>query len=448
MRGCSESDFLQFAQNALLYKVKTLDSQLSPRIAMFALLRKLKFLTVALILSSSANVGLICALWKSAYTPPQMRLAELMIDCKEMSQSNCAVLKQISNWNYARLTAELSNQEIVEDGFTRGGLALTTLIANFDFDVQRSLSDRKLQKRRLENQKDGLSYELIAGLDERDFAQIQQFARQERWPITDQGLHKLIKQSPISEKGSKSGEEQQLAEAFVRSNAFAYLERLFPADIPASELLKLASHLDWHQLPQFNDGCDQADRHRAQQRRDLLLKAVEQGSKSAAYLLILCDFDFSLRQIRDTDMAQLLLLLDTYTAEAMNIVVGVLKSPRDNTIRELAAKRVSCFLNVPLPAKKDQLPLFADAILNDVKIPPSVQLIDTSELSSQPHLDKVEAAKVFEMPLNEKLHIVERGDTLWKLSKKYGLSVKQLMRVNELKQDFLKIGQVLQVDLL
>lgn len=418
---------------------------------MFALLRKLQLLSAALMVSVSANIGLGCALWRKCYMPPQMRFAELIIEQSDVGEANCAVLNQMSQWDYARLTVELSNQEIVEDGYSRAALALAMLVANFDFDVQRSLGEKALQKRTLKDAKGGVGYELIAGLDGSDFEQIQLFARQEKWPITAQGLHRLIKQgSSLGGSFPHCSEGHLLADAFMASDAFASLERLFPKDIPKSELMTIARCLEWDQLARTMSATSSPpiERYRALQRRQLLMSAVDQGCKTAAYLLILCDYDFSLRHTTDEDLAQLLCLLDTYTAEAMNIALSVLKSPRENAIRELAAKKAGGFLNIPLPTKEDQWRLLARALLG--KPSDSSCELSPEVLQARPDIKKMTTEHIHfnQTGESERTHVVQRGDTLWKLSKRYGLTVQQLMALNALQRDLLRIGQILQIDLI
>lgn len=419
---------------------------------MLALLRKLQLLTAALMLSMTINIGLGCALWRKSHLLPQVQFAQLISDQFEMGPANCHVLKQMSDWDYARLTIELSNQEVVEDGYSRGALALAVLIANFDFDIQRSMGTRALQKRFVKIDEGKTSYELIAGLDRSDFAQIQQFAHQERWPITAQGLHKLIQQNVSEDRSSKNRDERHLlADAFMSSNVFACFERLFPNDIPKSDLVTITQYLDWNQLAKILTSnlapTHKVERHRAWQRRQMLIDAVNRGCKTAAYMLILCDFDYTVRHTSDSDLAQLLCLLDTYTAEAMNVALGVLKSSRENNIRALAAKKAGDFLDIPLP-REDQWKWLAQAFLGNAHSGQRLWPIDLLQVDSEPveiAAEDLEPEKPFG---NERMHIVQRGDSLWKLSKKYGLSIQQLMALNDMTQDLLKIGQILQIGLI
>ena len=44
------------------------------------------------------------------------------------------------------------------------------------------------------------------------------------------------------------------------------------------------------------------------------------------------------------------------------------------------------------------------------------------------------------------MHIVSEGDTLWDISKKYNISIKELLKINKLKDRTLIIGQLLIID--
>ena len=48
-------------------------------------------------------------------------------------------------------------------------------------------------------------------------------------------------------------------------------------------------------------------------------------------------------------------------------------------------------------------------------------------------------------PSDSDLYVVKKGDSLWSIAKKYGLSVDELKRMNDLKSNMLSIGQVLKV---
>ena len=47
--------------------------------------------------------------------------------------------------------------------------------------------------------------------------------------------------------------------------------------------------------------------------------------------------------------------------------------------------------------------------------------------------------------LNGVKHTVQKGDTLWGLAKKYGVTVEQIKKLNNLKSDVLSIGQILRI---
>jgi len=46
---------------------------------------------------------------------------------------------------------------------------------------------------------------------------------------------------------------------------------------------------------------------------------------------------------------------------------------------------------------------------------------------------------------SERIHVVEQGDTLWNISKKYGVTVTSIKQLNALKEDAISIGQKLKI---
>ncbi len=414
---------------------------------MFPNLRKLQLMTTALIMSGSCNIALAGALWQCARNKPTLRHAQFTKEGGFLRAENCGALSEFANWEYARLLAELSNGELMEDGFTRGGLALAILIEKFDFDVDRALLGKELHRRTLKDARTAHQYTLIADLQTSDFERVRNFAEQERWPMTPRGLfQRFCDQARARVIGEDlSPIDPSLIESLFASDAFCAFARLFPPDIPRQYLALTALHLNWSELcPRDLGSYTLAEKSGASSLRcDLLLRAIERGSKPAAYLLIMSDFDFALHKTSDLAMQQLLTLVDTYTAEALAVSMGVLRGPRGDTVRELAAKRACHFLNLPPPIG-EQWGLLARAL---------VQSGDFSSRGSEEIAERISgawhASREDVEPVHRALqeHIVQPGDTLWKLSKTYGMTVRDLMRRNDLSRDFLHIGQILRIDL-
>jgi LysM repeat protein len=56
------------------------------------------------------------------------------------------------------------------------------------------------------------------------------------------------------------------------------------------------------------------------------------------------------------------------------------------------------------------------------------------------------AAPVAINPSNQKVHFVRKGDTLYSISKTYGVTVDRLKQLNQLNDDNISIGQDLVID--
>ena len=73
-----------------------------------------------------------------------------------------------------------------------------------------------------------------------------------------------------------------------------------------------------------------------------------------------------------------------------------------------------------------------------------ISLIERFELHT---FDKEVAGSKYVAPLKNKTHTVEKGDTLYSLSKKYNISVENLKKLNNLDENSgIQIGQVLLVN--
>ena len=116
---------------------------------------------------------------------------------------------------------------------------------------------------------------------------------------------------------------------------------------------------------------------------DFLVPCIEQDSQLAAYLLVLIEKDYALTQLNNTQMEKLLELLTEKTPEIEGFLKEVAHSLRPNELKELAGK------------------------------PP----IETT-----------------------RTYTVQYGDSLWKISRKFGVKVEMLRALNRLESDHLKLG--------
>ena len=86
--------------------------------------------------------------------------------------------------------------------------------------------------------------------------------------------------------------------------------------------------------------------------------------------------------------------------------------------------------------------------LNSSKIHPGNVFIIPTKISNKKKIAKSVAKKSNDINQSEEnltTHTVERGENLYRISLKYGLSVKELKEINELSRNSIKIGEVLYV---
>ncbi len=156
-------------------------------------------------------------------------------------------------------------------------------------------------------------------------------------------------------------------------------------------------------------------------RRQLLLRACQQQCKTAAYLLLICDFDYTLKSLDDGQIEQLASLFCHPTGEAIHFFKSLAASLRSDAIKQLALQK--------LKEWKEELEPVA------------------AKLSPRPSVG--ELRPVFRDPVPAspppRLHIVQPGDSLWRLSSKYNVPIEKLMEFNGISSTNLPLGKALKI---
>ena len=136
----------------------------------------------------------------------------------------------------------------------------------------------------------------------------------------------------------------------------------------------------------------------------------------AAQLLLDTDPEFVSKRLSD---AQILTLLDLYTdptPTSNTFATELLTSPRTDTVCKRAAAILYSLANEPLPEPYDH----TLALQRFSPTPPIIQTKAAFQTPPPPSTPQ------------KKLHTVQPGDNLWKIARKYHVSVDELMRTNRL----------------
>lgn len=399
------------------------------------LLQNLRQLRLFLLLSGCLNILLLAGAfyWLFKDRPPvpyvQLKPAEVAQTPLADERSNSEVLNALKAMPLEQLLAKLNDPQLVENGYAQRDLALAVLVSFHHFDLQRALGG-PLPKPRLSSVGNGLVVTIYPGLTEEQYRSIQQFVNTERWPFLAQGLFSLA-QNPLRHH------DLTLQETFYHTPEFLTVEMLFKrGDVPVekNELFELVSEGDWNMLTEFAAKQQASQDLSAPMRQKFLLDYLHKGSRTAALLLLKTEHEFAVKKLDDQTVAELLRLLPEKSDVAEQYAKEILASPRGDAVVQLSSKVAGVEVE---PKKKPE----------DVLKPPAAQskVFEKSlpkqivKFSPQP---KTQTAKPAARP---QAHLVQEGDSLWKISKRYNVSLEELRRLNKLNSDVLKLGMLIKL---
>jgi len=411
---------------------------MSSRLPENSALRKNRMLTQALILSGMLNIGLFATFIYVVLSEKQESLAIELKPLKEQApiweqMTNAALLKAYSVLPFQELLLRLENKERVEEGLYKRDLALTCLSAFHHFNLDKALSGTFLQKRSiLFSNADGqekIELPVYPGLSDDQFQAILRFAKTEKWPLTSQGLFYELQR--ISHARDLS-----LVEAFCQSAEYQSAHTLFlKTGLPLSSecLIDLLCEGEWKILSDLAQSQRTALDLSIDRRRAFLLTYLDCRSKTSSKILMETDLEFLLKRCDD---AQILTLLDSYTEHSSyldHFAKALLASPRTDAIGKRAAAVLYTLVNETMPEPYNHRLVLQRFFPKD---PAHDVLVKTNET--------VSASSPISKP-NRKLYTVENGDNLWKISKKFRVSIEEIMHANHLESEKLRPGKQLEI---
>jgi LysM repeat protein len=413
---------------------------------------QIKKLTKGLFLSGALNIILISVFfyWMIRERPPTpyFELKPANIEEQQapfaVDESSSDVIRYFKTLTLEQLVAKLSNSELVESGYRTKDLALACLVTFHHFDLSRALLDdvQPTQSRVISFglRKDGKPAKVLVypGLSEKQYDSIIRFAKRERWPLNSKGLF-------LNLKSTKNKTLSSLAEAFYLTPEFISVEMLFNrADtvVQKTEILNVLIDGTFAMLSSFTEHQKQSQDLTAARRQHFLLEYIKNQSKNAAYLLLKTDGPVIVRKLDDLHIKMILSLLTDKTPEAGKFALTLLTSPRGDAVWQMAAIRLYEYAGEEIPEhfqhhaallkflpanmqfKKQQEPPQKEAI---AELAPAQK---KPEVKSQPQ---------------ESFYIVQEGDSLWKISRRYDVDIDLLKKHNQLSSDFLKPGIQLKI---
>lgn len=395
--------------------------------------KKSRFLTQLLIWSGAINIGLLSSLIYLVFERrPETIAFELQpvseASHKKIQTTNQEILTTFSTLSWAELVAHLDALELVEEGYKKRDLALASLVAFHGFDIERALQGSFLQRRTIAfSRKEGPEEIILTfypGLTEDQFHAIQHFIQTEKFPLTSQGLFYEIQQTTPPRDPS-------LLQAFYLTPEFSSILTLCQrtgVNLPREFLIEMVAQGDWKILHQFAEEQKQALDLSPDRLKKLLLGYVRCRSVFAAKILLQWDREFLLKRLEDRDLIAFLDLFKDSSPPLEALLKELIISPRSDAVLQKAAERLYLFAQMPFPELYDHrqtLATFAGIPLQSpsqpLQVAPAPQIVQRGELK----------------------HIIQKGDNLWKIARKYKVSIEALRKANRLETDKLREGKTL-----
>lgn len=446
-------------------------------------------LTQVLLVSGAINIVLLSLIFYFLIkeTPPRPYFEQKPADQDEQqeplasNQSNGEMIRSFRAIPTQQLLMKLTNSQLVENGYTQRDLALAALVAFHHFDLSRALlgQAQPSQQRKIplgrNRRGEWVEATVYPGLSEQQFQAIIQFANTERWPLTSQGIFHHLRQK-------KKQHDPTLVDAFFLTPEFISVETLFnrsEVHVEKSDLLKVLCQGNWALLSTFTEQQRVAQDLSAAKRQKFLLDYIAHGSKAAAYLILKTDGPFAALKLDDKHVLGILNALDEKTPEAEQFSFAMLTSPRSDAVWQMAAARLYDYAGEARPETNlhhAALTRFVpSASMPQVStVPAAVTVVKAELIATKPSKktpQKVMPAKPSNptkatppktstpkksVPKSEKgnpkpaakkgkTYIVQDGDSLWKIAKRFKVDIEVLKAHNNLKSDFLKPGSSLKI---
>lgn len=406
--------------------------------------RRTKWLTQALIISGTLNIGLIATFVYSAMKDKQNALAiELMPPhdiSKDPSLTNSQFLRNYSLLPYQELLLRLENQDLLEEGLTKRDLSLACLVAFHHFNLDKALGGLPLQKRSISfknnDESETIEVAVFPGLADYQFQAILQYAKTEKWPFTSQGLFYELKRLP-------NPRDPSLVDAFNISPEYHAVYTLLTktgVNVSREQIIDLICEGEWKTLSEFTGRQRIAMDLTPECKREFLMEYLNNHSRLAAKLLLDFDLDFVLRRLGDAQILTILDLCSEKSPTLESFTKELLASPRTDAVWKRAASLLYAFSGELLPEPYNHQAALQRFLPQTVAQPARETLpavIQTSSAIPAPANNKVKPKK--------KTHVVEPGDNLWKIARKYNVSVEEIMRVNRLDTEKLRPGKQIEI---
>ncbi len=344
-------------------------------------------------------------------------------------------LQELDELDFQTLTSVLKDNALVAEGYSKQALALSLLAHRHYFDVQRALG-HPIPVRRLFTY---ISEEIVLypDLDDKDFQKAHEFATSERFPKTCQGLLLQHKEMP----------DPLLKETILQTSEYRTVEILLTrgTDISRDAIFDLLQKIDYKEIQKLHQEMLKAQDFSPEVRRGFLIANLPHSAE----ILYKTDPRFAAHTLSDKQVLSLLSTLESNPQYAKEYAVELLDSPRSKAIWNRAYLFLCDQLQLdPKQETRDSMLKRFGRVQPKKEAPPAPP--KKKEEAPAPKTPAKPSAKPSPKPApiqppKEKLHVVQQGDTLWHLSKRYGIDIQTLKKYNKLSSDALKPGSTLKI---
>lgn len=361
--------------------------------------QRLKGLTILLFLSGGLNIWFITHAIYDRYYEEEGPSSETI-----PHHSYHEVLSQFFQTPFVKLVHQLDNKEYVQDGLRKRDLALSCLVHFHYLDIERSMAPHSIYAKKMiftnEENHEAIKMNVYPQFEDVHFNRIKKFVKREKWPFTPEGLYYEL-------KGNKDEDQSSLRMALLTAPLLqklaSCLKRYYPL-LCIQEVLELLLEGDWPLIArasEFQGGSEEM--------YHFLCSFLPFKSPIAASLLLKFHEDQIFHYEEDQLVIALIQSLKGHHPDHVQFLERILNSLRKENVVNAATKQLKSYG------------------------------IDTAPSSVD--FEKQHKKGVYRQA---KKHRVQEGDSLWKLSKVYGVSFEDLIETNHLKRaEVLTIGQEL-----
>lgn len=380
----------------------------------------------------------------------------------EPSFSLQEALAALADKPISELIHELRDESIVVDGYQARDLALGCLYSHHHFDVQKVLTGALKPKQERQIQGKDKIVTLFPALSNEHFLALSRFAEEERFPFTAEGLFCSLKQN---------SQDLSLQSAFSQTKEYMAIDQLFRRSgdaIAREQLMEMVLSGTWKMIADLKEKAKGHEDFSRKGRQEVLLSYVLCSSKVAAEVLILKDPEFAKHKLDDQATIMLLGLLEEHPSLCQEYALALLESPRKDEVWRSATEKLLAVSEKLKHAEKSYsraeiLALFGKKV-KGVVVAEAVATGKTLSKQAIPQISKQTSKKAEKQiakaipkstpkatskpgkpKAKERMYVVQSGDNLWRISRKFHVEIKEIRLANNLQSDALKPGSVLRI---